>query len=525
MMTNQPNRKAMKTLRIKPTIAYILCTIALTSCSHFEELNTDPDGFTLATPQMLATKLILDITRSDISDQKGFMANFMRDKYILWSEFAQGEQYNRIDRTSFSSFTRLVDVEKMIGFTDEVDEGAANAYKGLGHFMRAYTFFNATMQVGDIPYTEALKGESEGNIKPRYDTQKDVFIGILNELDEANRLFAQGANFEGDVIYQGDPAKWQKMVNSFALKVLINLYRKADDPDLRVVERFNDILNNRPIFESNADNFQLVYSDQENQRYPFHKLGNQFVIYPMVSDILINRLKATNDYRLFYYAAPSAVQLDNGHSLSDFEAYKGTDPAITYAGLSAIHSSGDYSGVNARYTEIPAGEPVSLLSYAHVQFLLAEAAVRGWIHSDAQTHYAEGIQGAMQFVASHTPNNPAYHHNRIMSDAYIETFPNTDAVKLMGTMEHQVEQIITQKFLCTYLQSPLSAFFENRRTRYPEFPINPASNENVPADRLPIRWMYPSDEVNYNSENVTEAINRQYNGNDNVNERMWLLKD
>lgn len=515
----------MITLRIKPTIACITFTIFFVSCSHFDELNTNPDGFTLATPQMLATKLILDITRSDISIQKGFMANFMRDKYILWSEFAQGEQYNRIDRTSFSSFTRLIDVEKMIGLTDEVDQEVANAYKGLGHFMRAYTFFNATMQVGDIPYTEALKGESAGNIKPRYDTQKEVFIGILNELDEANRLFAQGARFAGDVIYQGDPARWQKMVNSFALKVLINLYLKTDDPDLRVVQRFKDILNNRPIFESNADNFQLVYSDQENQRYPFHKLGNQFIIYPMVSDVLVDRLKATNDYRLFYYASPSKVQLDNGHSSSDFDAYKGTDPSTLYANLSAIHSSGDYSGVNTRYTEIPAGEPVSLLSYAQVQFVLAEAAVRGWINSDAQAYYAAGIQGAMRFVADHTPNNPTYHHNRILSDAYIEAFPATDAVKLAGAAAHQIEQIITQKYLSTYLQSPLSAFFENRRTGYPEFPINPASNENIPANRLPIRWMYPSDEVSYNSENVSEAIDRQYNGSDNVNERMWLLKD
>ncbi|WP_262250277.1 SusD/RagB family nutrient-binding outer membrane lipoprotein [Parapedobacter soli] len=515
----------MEKNRIKWTTACLTLIVAMASCSHFDQLNTNPDGFTVATPQMLATKLILDITRNDISEQKAFMSNFMRDKYILWSEFAQAEQYNRIDRANFDNFTRLVDVEKMIELTDRVDQGIANAYKGLGHFIRAYTFFNATMQVGDIPYSEALKGERDGNIKPRYDQQKDVFIGILTELDEANRLFSQSSYFEGDVIYRGDPVKWQKMINSFSLKVLINLYRKTDDSDLRVIERFNDILNNRPIFESNADNFQLVYSDQENQRYPFHKLGNQFIIYPMVSGILIDQLKATNDYRLFYYASPSPVQLDNGYAPSDFDAYSGTDPSIAYADLSAIHSSGDYSGINARYTDVASGEPVSLLSYAQVQFLLAEAVVRGWINGDAQSYYAAGIQGSMQFVANHTPDAPSYHHNRIMSDTYIDAFPFTEAVKLTGTSEHQIRQIITQKFISTYLQSPLSAFFENRRTAYPAFPINPASNENVPADRLPIRWMYPSDELNHNRENVTEAINRQYNGNDNVNELMWLLKD
>ncbi|MGV3763153.1 SusD/RagB family nutrient-binding outer membrane lipoprotein [Parapedobacter sp.] len=514
----------MRTKHIR-TIAYTALLLIVSSCSHFDELNVDPDGSTIATPQMLTTRLILDITRNDISSQKAFMSNFMRDKYILWSEFAQGEQYNNVGRASFGNYGRLIDVEKMITFTEGIDEGLANSYRAFGHFIRAYTFFNATMAVGDIPYSEALKGESEGNIKPKYDTQKAVFIGILDELDEANRLFAQGAAFEGDIIYGGDPAKWQKMVNSFTLKVLINLHRKTGDGDLRVIERFTDIVANRPIFESNADNFQLVYSDQENQRYPFHKLGNQFVIYPMVSDVLIEPLKALNDYRLFYYASPSTVQLDEGHSVSDFEAYKGTDPAIVYADLSAIHSSGDYSGVNARYTELADAEPVFLLSHAQVQFVLAEAAIRGWIGGDAQTYYAEGIQSAMRFVASHTPNDPSFHHNRIMDEAYIAAYAASAAVKLAGTTAAQLEQVITQKYISLFLQSPLTAFFENRRTGYPQFPINPASNENVPGDKLPVRWMYPSDEINYNGENVTEAIERQYNGNDNVNELMWLLKD
>lgn len=514
----------MKTIRIK-SVAYAALLTLITSCSHFDELNVDPDGSTIATPQMLTTRLLLDITRSDISSQKAFMSNFMRDKYILWSEFAQGEQYNNVGRASFGNYGRLIDVEKMMGFTEGIDEGMANSYRAFGHFIRAYTFFNATMAVGDIPYSEALKGESEGHIKPKYDTQKAVFIGILDELDEANRLFAQGAAFDGDIIYGGDPAKWQKMVNSFALKVLINLYRKTGEAEIRVVERFTDIVDNRPIFEGNADNFQLVYSDQENQRYPFHKLGNQFIIYPMVSDVLIEPLKALNDYRLFYYASPSDVQLEQGRSASDFDAYKGTDPAIVYAGLSAIHSSGDYSGVNARYTELADCEPVFLLSHAQVQFILAEAAIRGWISGDAQAYYAEGIQSAMRFVASHTPDDPSFHHNRMMDDAYIAAYPASTAVKLAGTPGAQVGQVITQKYISLFLQSPLTAFFENRRTGYPEFPINPASNENVPGDKLPVRWMYPSDEINYNGENVTEAIERQYNGNDNVNQLMWLLKD
>ena len=45
------------------------------------------------------------------------------------------------------------------------------------------------------------------------------------------------------------------------LKLLLNLYKKVDDPDLKVRERINEIINNRPVFESSADNFQVVYSN------------------------------------------------------------------------------------------------------------------------------------------------------------------------------------------------------------------------------------------------------------------------
>lgn len=285
-----------KKINIQLTLLAVI--LLAVGCSKFDEINTNPDGITTATSQMLATKLILNITKDDISSTKGFMGNFMVDKYILWSEFPQAQQYNDFGRASFGAMTRLIDVKKMIALTEGMEEAEKNSYLALGHFIRAYTFFNLSMKVGDIPYTEALKGK-EGNIKPAYDTQKEVFIGVLNELDKANKLFAAGTRFDGDVIYDGDPLKWRKMVNSFALKVLINLYKKTEDTDLNVVNRFKEIVNTYPIFESNADNFSLVFSDQESQKYPFYKEGNQFIIYPLVSDILIGKLKELEDRRLF----------------------------------------------------------------------------------------------------------------------------------------------------------------------------------------------------------------------------------
>lgn len=47
---------------------------------------------------------------------------------------------------------------------------------------------------------------------------------------------------------------------------------------------------------------------------------------------------------------------------------------------------------------------------------------------------------------------------------------------------------------------------------------------NIPSDRIPVRWMYPQKELDFNGVEANKAIQRQY-GNDNVNALMWILKD
>jgi len=39
-----------------------------------------------------------------------------------------------------------------------------------------------------------------------------------------------------------------------------------------------------------------------------------------------------------------------------------------------------------------------------------------------------------------------------------------------------------------------------------------------------MRYLYPGSESTYNNENLVEALNRQYDGYDEVNKLMWLLK-
>src|SRR5690625_5943138 len=88
------------------------------------------------------------------------------------------------------------------------------------------------------------------------------------------------------------------------------------------------------------------------------------------------------------------------------------DPSLPFDIVKDQWGDGEFSGINDRYTQNPAGEPVIKIGYAEQQFILAEAALRGWIDEDPQVYYEEGIRAAMEFVADHTPDNEDYHHGR-----------------------------------------------------------------------------------------------------------------
>lgn len=49
---------------------------------------------------------------------------------------------------------------------EQATEEEKNAYQGLAYFMKAYKLFYYSLEVGDIPYSEALQGEAD-NIKPK----------------------------------------------------------------------------------------------------------------------------------------------------------------------------------------------------------------------------------------------------------------------------------------------------------------------------------------------------------------------
>jgi hypothetical protein len=450
----------------------------------------------------------------------------MISKHISWGEgLTENNQYNAFGRWGFDVYPGLVNCRKMVELADDIDK---DAYTGLYLFIKAMRLFELTLAVGDIPYSDALAA-LDGVTTPKYDTQKDVCRQILDDLDAAYEHFDRAnRDFDGDISdYNGSVAGWQRAVTTLQLKVLLNLCNKESDPDLNVKARFAKIVAERNMMQTNYDNLQLSYGTTASNQYPMYVIGgNRNSMYPDMTTTVMNPLKKYKDYRLFAFAEPSAAQVKAGVDAGDFDAYECVDPSDKYTEvIIAQRNAGHVSLLNNRFFEVQTGQPTIKLGFSELQFILAEAVLRGWITGNANEYYKEGIRSNLQFVMEYTPEK--YAHGRKIEGNWIESFLSQSSLQLnnsAGASAENLEKIITQKYIAAFMNDTYTSYFEYRRTGFPELPINPETNKNTIPDRMPMRWMYEQREYDYNRDSVVEAVQRQFNGNDDVNELIWILK-
>jgi len=503
---------------IKTVSVFVLAFGLLFGCNEFDEINTNPDATTKVSASMLATNIILRVTKFSGRDGKALIADNALPKYVGYANEGQmDQQYNKIGTSDFGGMTILSNIDKMVDYA----KGGImeDSYRGVGAFAKAYMFYRLTMEMGDIPYREAGLG-AQGVYKVKYDTQEEVLKGVLDELKAADRYFAAGRNFDGDPTpYKGDPVKWRKAVNAFSLKVLMSLSKKEGASSLNIKTRFAEIVAANNLLEKSTGFYGLEYSSLN--KHPLSGTNDLFTSRTVISSLFIDNLKKYNDRRMYYFAEPAGAKIVAGKTESDPDAYVGVDVAIDYATMNAGHSANQYSLLNKRYLKEEACEPLRVITFAEQQLILAEAVLKGWITGDAKAYYESGAKAALADVMA---TKAAYAHGKAIDQAYVDNYFTGEAA-FKSTPAEQLKQIWMQRYFLNFMQDAETSYFEYRRNKYPEFPINPATslNENN-KNGIPMRWLYPGSESNYNRENLIEALNRQYDGYDEINKLMWILK-
>ncbi|MBS1975332.1 MAG: SusD/RagB family nutrient-binding outer membrane lipoprotein, partial [Bacteroidetes bacterium] len=420
-------------------------------------------------------------------------------------------------------------------------------------FFRAFFFVDMSEKVGDLPMTEALQGLA--NTTPKYDTQHDIFKQCLLWLDSANTLlsgFIQNGflEFSGDFYYKerlSNPLtprdaliEWQKVVNSYQLRILIELSKRATtDADLNIPGRFANIFNNPaqyPIFTSNDDNLQYVYNNNFNY-YPdnFTNLGNNQLRINL-AQTLETTLGQLNDLRCMVLGEPARGL---GFADTAYQSYVGAPSGMDLSTMATLINHGivdaKVSLFNRNHFYNPsnlAGEPTYILSYPEVCFCIAEAMNRGWITGSVATGYSadwyqKGVTAQFAFYGivdganTVTLQGPAGNEITYTVHFPFSTYFNQPAVKYAGDNATGLAQILLQKYLAYARNSGYQAYYQWRRTGVPVFSAGAGTGN---GGVIPRRWQYPTNEITANGTNLQAALQSQYGGSDDINQDVWLVK-
>ncbi|WP_026898695.1 SusD/RagB family nutrient-binding outer membrane lipoprotein [Daejeonella oryzae] len=377
---------------------------------------------------------------------------------------------------------------------DNATEGNALAEAGVNgskdnqiavaRILKAYYFWWLTDRYGDIPYSEALKGD--GNFSPKYDTQQSIYTDLFKELKEAAaQIKTAETGVKGDQLFDGDMAKWKMFANTTRLFMSLRLM-KNDNAKGRA--EMADALASG-VISSNAENMYYRFlSNDPNNFNPWYdnytvSLRNDYAISKTMTDYMAPK----NDPRLRVYG----------------EVLAGQVVGLTYGSNTATNIPGSFSRIGDKFRG--AGSPALIYSYAQVLFTMAEAAKQGWIAGGdgvAATHYADAIKASFETYGVYDAATYATY----MAQASVVYNP-----------ANGLERIMTQKWVHLYLNG-YESWTDWRRTGFPVLAAAPNGNQ----PNIPRRMGYPTNEGSINGASYKEAVARQ--GADDLNTRMWWDK-
>jgi len=459
-----------------------LLLVATFGCSEdFERVNTDPDKATEVPAHLFLGNLITTTQNTIYHAQRG------GDMGECWAQHWSKVQYNDearyvtrrgvIDNIWSTLYARVIEDAKAM-YDLAVIEGNTNL-QGAALVMQANAFQILTELFGPVPFDEAVV---EGIDQPAYNTSQEVFAGVIAMLTQADALFAQNIGeitASSDLLYGGDASKWKKLANSLKFKALMRSGGASSELQALV----------GTMFTSNADSAQLAYLENNPDANPIYEtivFGNRAEY--KISDVLVTVM--AGDPRLPIYAGENAdgniVGKPAGYSDLPNDAL-----GFTYSNISPL---GD------KYLDPLL--PGVIMSYAQLQFLMAEAANEGKISGGAaaaKTYFDNGIVSNFEF-------------NGLSSGA-------SYASGISFASQADARQKIAMQVWIALFGQGFETWTEWRRTGVPA--LTPAVEGAI--NTVPTRLFYPTTQVSLNKDNYDTAKGMLNNGDNLDSKLFWTL--
>jgi hypothetical protein len=524
-------RKYISKSKLAILSAILTAGLVTTSCDEgFEELNTNPNAVTTPVLENMFTYNIVKTGGTGYENHRGNLiyAGAMIQHFASLNTYWSGdkylsnvEYYSAYFETAYAN--QVKEIEQIISLTKD-DAALSNKYN-IARIWRAFIYHRITDLYGDIPYTEAGQGFLNATLAPKYDTQQFIYTDMLKELDEAAAaLDASKETYSAaDVLYAGDVAKWKK----FAYSMMLRLGMRVTKADAAMAQTYVKKAIAGGVMTSNDDIARLLhYNTNDNnwlqegnllktQEYDAANLKGK--ANSKLSKTLVDFLQTNNDPRLPYIATlwqgnadPTALPTSSAPAVQK-GLPNGYDPTTIKTLVPGWNdtSLSTYSEANLNYVASNAA-PTIFQSYAEVEYLLAEAALRGWGDGAAATHYSKGVTAAMSMFSL---------FGATITDAQISGYLSAHPFPASGEAA-QMNAIHTQYWAATFLNS-YEAYANWRRTGYPVLtPTNYAGNAT--GGVIPRRLRYPASEGSKNADNYRNAVAVQ--GLDDFLTRVWWDK-
>lgn len=549
---------------IKNTLAALSIVALASSCGDFGDLNVDPEHSNSGNVnyQMVFTNAQHQALGSDW--------DVWRDGLIYLSQWNQhiaaGGWWWSYGLNSYSNGYAAAYWGSVLGSGDRAtirdiqtviakwkDDPANQQNYQIARIIRAYTFQRLTDLHGDIPYSEA--GQPAEHPYPKYDTQKDIYMDLLKELDEAQAALGSGIASLGkqELFYSGDVAKLKKFANSLMLRVAMRL-TKVDDATAKTyaAKAFAN-----GVITSNDDNCMLMHAGgvtTNDSSEPYAKIVvHEDPGVAFINTTFLDLLKSTNDPRIPLFmcvyptdyetkdvdpakaenAAPAkqkglpgffSMSPSSDYSIMKYNGTEFTDEVLSDKNSDKYYKKA-YSQPNRSTYGDPTG-PTFVCTAAQTNLLLAEAALRGYISGDAKAFYEAGVRCAMKQFSAFPSANAKALVGTYLTDAAINAYLAAnpyDAAKAY-------EQINTQYWINCFFDE-YETYANWRRSGYPVLEEKTHLQPNFSSmgnwgPGIVRRMPYPSDEVQINGANYKEALNRLgLQTEDNFNDtRVWWDK-
>lgn len=531
--------KQMKRFKLyKLLIPVIVLGLLGQSCSHFEDLNTNPAASTNADPKSLIAKVTIHYSGSRETiwrSTAGYHMAFSQMVSDGWA-ISNGQKYNVIagypEYMWRSMYSYVNDLQ--LAINEAKDKPELINYTATARIMKVLFFSQLTDTYGDIPYFEAVKGYDEGVMWPKYDTQKEIYYDMFKELDEAVNQLNADKELKSDLICNGDINKWKKFANALHLRLALRLVNVEEGKAREEAEKALA----GTLLESSVDNAVLYHGNYDISSSGAEEIrGNGFSQVQHFNDEIVvacatysNYLRDNKDPRLEMMFGVYGSYVENVSSgriafkstndlsvevtqewkekygpLLGFPAGKflwdvTDDDGITWQSFFVKKDGKDvqidkyFKAVQIRKELNRFDAPFIYMSYAEVELMKAEANVRWGIAGDAKTHVLNAVSASIDDLHN-TLRSP------IASVADINTYL-TIVEELWNTQDHL--ELISMQHYVNFFFNGIEAFANWRRTGFPK--LHPANDPSYTDQNLngliPRRIPYPDSEMQYNRDNL-----------------------